>query len=163
MRYELAGGANPGPASDFAGEVEVVDRGGVLVRSPLAARQHPHQFEFVAVGVGAVDALGGPVARLTAVGTRLEQGRSGGGELVDRVELPGEVVQPDAAAALRAAGGADTEQAEVVMVPLAWQSEERGVGAWFAGDDLHAEQVGVEAQRPFQIGDEQHGVVEADG
>jgi hypothetical protein len=73
------------------------------------------------------------------------------------------MVEADRAAPLRAAIGADAEEAEVVMVPRAGQSEEGGVGAWFAGDDLHAEQVGVEAQRPLEVGDEQHGVVEADG
>ncbi len=32
----------------------------------------------------------------------------------------------------------------------AWEAEEGGVGAWFASDDFHAEQVGVEAQRPVE-------------
>ena len=60
-----------------------------------------------------------------------------------------------------AAGGADAEQAEVVVVARAGQPQERGVGARFAGDDVHAEDVGVEAQRPVEVGDEQHRVVEA--
>ena len=58
---------------------------------------------------------------------------------------------------------ADAEQAEVVVVARAGQPQERGVGPGFAGDDLHAEHVGVEAHRPVEVGDEQHGVVETNG
>ena len=162
-RRDLAGGADAGPAGDLAGEVEVVDRGGVLVGAPLGAGEHPHQLELVAVGVGAVEALGGAVAGLAGVGAGVEQRLAGGGELVDRVELPGQVVEADGTAALGAAGGADAEQAEVVVVARAGQAQEGGVGPGFAGDDVHAEDVGVEGQRPVEVGDEQDGVVEADG
>ena len=64
---------------------------------------------------------------------------------------------------LGAARRADAEQAEVVVVARAGQPQERGVGAGFAGDDLHAEHVGVEALGAVEVGDEQHGVVEANG
>ena len=84
--------------------------------TPLVAGEHPHELELVAVGVGAVEALGGAVAGLAGVGAGVEQRLAGGGELVDGVELPGEVVEADGAAALGAAGGADAEQAEVVVV-----------------------------------------------
>ena len=85
------------------------------------------------------------MAGLAGVGAGVEQGLAGGGELVDGVELPGQVVEADGAAPLGAAGGADAEQAEVVVVARAGQAQEGGVGAGFAGDDLHAEHVGVEA------------------
>ncbi len=91
----------------------------MLVRAPLVAGQHPHQFELVAVGIGAVDALGGAVAGFAGVGAGVEQGLAGGGELVDGVELPGQVVEADATASLGSAGGADAEQAEVVVVARA--------------------------------------------
>jgi hypothetical protein len=73
------------------------------------------------------------VAGFAAVGPRVEQRLACGGEFVDRVELPRKMVEADRAAPLRAAIGADAEEAEVVMVPRAWQSEEGGIGAWFAG------------------------------
>jgi hypothetical protein len=48
-----------------------------------------------------------------------------------------------------------------VVVARAREPQERCVGAWFVGDDLHLEQLGVEAQRPVEVCDEEHGVVEA--
>ena len=100
---------------------------------------------------------------LAGVGAGIEQRLTGRGELVDGVELPGEVVQADGAARPRPAGRPDAEQAEVVVVAGAGQAQERGVGARFAGDDLHAEHVGVEALGSFEVGDEEHGVVETHG
>ena len=53
--------------------------------------------------------------------------------------------------------------------PRSWWLPERGSrrnAALARGSraiDVHAEQVGVEAQRPVEVGDEQHGVVEANG
>jgi hypothetical protein len=160
---ELPPGADPGPLRDLGVEVEPFDRGLVLVGAPLVAGQHPHDLELVAVGVGAVQAQGGAVAGLAGERACLGEAAAGVGELIDGVELPGEVVEPDRAAALGATGAPDAEQPEVVMVARAWQAEERGVGAGFTGDDLHAEHLGVEGQRAFEVGDEQHGVVEADG
>ena len=131
------------------------------IGTPLVAREHPHELELVAVGVGAVDALGRAVTRLAGVGVSVEERSAGVGELVDGVELPGEVVEADRAASPGFVGGADAEQAEVVVVLGAGQSQERCVGAWFAGDDIHAEDVGVEAHRAVEVGDEQDGVIEA--
>src|SRR4051812_29277472 len=71
--------------------------GGGIGGAPLLARDDPHHFEFVAVGVGAVDAFGGFVADLTRVGAVADQGGPGGGEIVDGVDLPRQVVEPDAA------------------------------------------------------------------
>ena len=68
------------------------------------------------------------MAGFAAVGAGVEQGLPGGGEFVDRVDLPGEVVQADAAAPLGSGAGADAEQAEVVVVARAGQAQERGVG-----------------------------------
>ena len=47
----------------------------------------------------------------------IEQRLAGGGELVDRVELPGQVVEADGAASPGPAGLADAEETEVVVVP----------------------------------------------
>ncbi len=73
------------------------------------------------------------------------------------------MIEPDRAAALGATGRTDPEQAEVVMVARPRQAEERGMHSLLAGDDLHAEDRRVEVQRPFEVGHEQHGVIEADG
>ena len=78
-------------------------------------------------------------------------------------ERSAQVVEPECAAPLRSAGGADTEQAEVVVVARSGQAQKGGVGTGFTRNDFQAEQVGVEAQRPVEVGDEQHGVVETNG
>ncbi len=61
---DLAGGAGAGPGIEFRCEVEAFDDCGTFVDAPLLPREHPHDLELVAVGVDAVDALGGAVARL---------------------------------------------------------------------------------------------------
>ena len=73
------------------------------------------------------------MAGLAAVGTGVEEGLARGGELVDGVKLPGQVVQDDAASTLRSADSADAEQPKVVVIAGAWQPEERRVGAGFVG------------------------------
>ena len=62
-----------------------------------------------------------------------------------------------------AADPAEAEQPQVVVVARARQPQEGGVGPGLAGDDLHPEGPGPEAQRALEIGDEQDGVVEPDG
>lgn len=52
----------------------------------------------------------------------------------------------------RAAGGAHTEQSEIMVVAGAGEAEEGGVGSGRTGDHLHPEDVAVEADRPFQVG-----------
>ncbi len=71
------------------------------------------------------------------------------------------MVQADASA-LGLGARPDPEQAQVVVVARAGQTEKGGVGAWFEGDDLHAEQVAVEALAALEVGDEQDGMVETD-
>src|SRR3954454_14587629 len=85
------------PPADLRTHVEGVHRGRVLVLAPRLARDHPHDLELVAVRVDAVDALGRAMARFTGVGAGLHEGLASLLQLVDRVDLPGEVVQPDGA------------------------------------------------------------------
>ena len=97
----------------------------------------------------------------TAQGAGLGQEPRGIGEVLDRRDLPGEVVQPD-----RAARGArrlrpDREQAEVVVVVATARAHEDGLAAELAGDDLEAEDAAVELGGPGGVADEQDGVVEA--
>lgn len=60
-------------------------------------------------------------------------------------------------------GPGDAEQPEVVVVSGAGQPQEGTVETWFAGDEFHAEHLGVEAHRAVEVGDEEHRVVETDG
>jgi hypothetical protein len=95
----------------------MIDRRSVLIGAPFVAREHPHELELVPVGIGAVDALGGAVARLSGVGVGVEERGAGGSELVDGVELPGEVVEADGALSPWSVASPDTEETEVVVVP----------------------------------------------
>ena len=82
---------------------------------PTGLGQHPHHLELVAVGVVGVDALGRAVAGLAGEGVEVRQREPGLLELLDGVDLPRQVVEPEGAA--RAGRlGADPEQAEVVVV-----------------------------------------------
>src|SRR5690606_14637569 len=97
----FGGGADAGPVTYLARQVEPIDDGGVLVPAPLGLRQHPHHLELVAVGVRAVDALGRAVAGLSGVGVETRQGGSRLLELLDGVDLPGQVVEPERSARTR--------------------------------------------------------------
>src|SRR3954453_5409985 len=65
QRHQLSGRPNAFPTGDLARKAEPLDGGGGLVLAPVRLRKHPHHLELVAVGVPAVEALGGAVARLT--------------------------------------------------------------------------------------------------
>ncbi len=69
----------------------------VFVFSPGVTGQEPHHLELVAVGIEPVHALGGAMRRLAGQGTGLEEPGPGVGQIVDRVDLPSEVVQANAA------------------------------------------------------------------
>ena len=81
-------------------------------------------------------------------------------QLVEGVDLPGEVVEPDGGppGLGRACSGADLEQAEVVIVAAALGLQERGPGE--AHDDAEAEDVGVEGDAALDVADVEDGVVE---
>jgi hypothetical protein len=83
------------------------------------------------------------VARFTGVSARRTNGVTRCDQLVDGVDLPGQVVEAYASI-LWSIGVADAEQPEVVVVARARQAKERGVRSRFAGGDLHAEHVAVE-------------------
>ena len=119
QRHELGGGAHARPAGDVGLEVEALDGGRVLELAPARAGEHPHDLELVAVGVLPVDALRRAVARLAAVGAEADQRGAGLDELVDGVELPGQVVE---ASDPRGRGG----WAPTPNRPRSWWLPERG-------------------------------------
>ena len=85
-------------------------------------------------------------------------------ELVERVDLPREVVQPDlfAPGGGRPGGVADLEQSDVMVVRGPGCLEKRST-AQLTPDAQHpkAEDLGVEGNAALDVADVQHGVVEA--
>jgi hypothetical protein len=100
------------------------------------------------------------VARLAGVGAGIQEGLPSSRQLIDSVELPGKVVEPYAAAALRRSLLSDAEQAEIVMVLRSWEAQEGRIGAWLTRSDLHPENLPVEPQRTLKISDEEDSVIE---
>lgn len=103
------------------------------------------------------------MARLACVGAGFFQGRAGFSQFLDGVQLPGKVAEPDAATHLGRRAGAYPEEAEVVAVTGARKPQEGRVGARFAGDDFHPEDLGINALGPVKFGDEEYGMVQPDG
>jgi hypothetical protein len=106
----------------------------------------------------AVDALRGAMAGLAGEGVQVPQGEPGLLERLDGVDLPGQVVEPEAAARsgrLRA----DAEQVEVVVVPDLGRRRKAALarGSWA---DLHVKGLLVEADAALQAGHVENGVVE---
>src|SRR5450759_1043988 len=115
MRAPYRAGPSPVPG-DLGVEVEGRHRGVVFVVTPLVAGDHPHDFELVAVEIMAVDRLRRSVVRLADVRADPLQRVAGGGQVGDRRDLPGQVVQPHPPRF--GAGGvrSDRAQPEVVVV-----------------------------------------------
>ena len=123
--------------------------------------QHPHHLELVAVRVLAVDALGGAVAGLAGVGVEVHQGVPGLLELLDGVDLPGQVVEPERAAGRAAARRPRTGRGRGGCPTGAGAGTRRSRG--LPRHDRHPEGLLVEGDAALEVADEQHGVVEADG
>jgi hypothetical protein len=89
----------------------------------------------------------------------------GDGQLVEGVDLPGQVVEPHGAAAGGGAARAlaDLEQAEVVVVGGPRGLEEGGAPEAVRGhrDQPEAQHVAVEGDAAGEVTDVEHGVVEA--
>src|ERR1700733_15393094 len=82
------------------------------------------------------------------------------GQVAERADLPGQVVQAGMFGAGGRAAGADLEQAEVVVVGRDGRAQERGP----AGDlqaDFEAQRLGVELDGALQTVHVQHSVVQA--
>jgi hypothetical protein len=57
-------------------------------------------------------------------------------------------------------GGGSLEQTQVVVVLRARGSEEQGVEPLLLDRQGETEDIGVKGSGPFQVGDEEHGVIE---
>src|SRR5262249_49080136 len=84
------------PAGELGVAVERLDGCAMLVLPPVLAGDHPHDFDLVAVGVLAVQRLRGAVVALTDERAEARQRVPSLGQVVDRRDLPREVVETDA-------------------------------------------------------------------
>lgn len=148
-------------AGEFALHVQGLYDGAPIVVAPLIARDHPHNFELVAIGIFGVEGLRRAVIALADEGPKFSEGDAGGGEVFEAWDLPGEVIEADAARPGRRGVGADFEQAEVVVVGGAGGAE-KGHAAALAGDLLEGEGGAIESDRPFEIANVEDRMVEAD-
>jgi D-amino peptidase len=159
-----AGGLVPAPAGDRGVQVEREDHLAVgQFGLPVSGGHPPHDLELDAARVLGVQRLGHPVVALPHQRSRLDQPLPRVGQVGQRADLPGQVVEPGMVGPAGRAPGADLEQAEVVVVGRPGSAQERGL----AGDlqpDLEAEGGPVELHGPLQAVHVEDRVVQpADG
>src|SRR5258706_12511104 len=165
VRFSPRGaGSVPGDGSkslELRLEVERQDRALVFGVAPCFTRNGPHDLELVAVRVAAVERLRDDVVARPAEGAGFLESLPGGGEILDRRDLPGEVIQPDRAAGGPRRVGTDGEEPEIVVVRGERRPHEDGLPVHLAADDLEPEDPTVELGRPRRVADEEDGVVQA--
>ncbi len=152
------------PASDGGVQVERQDHVAVgRLGRPVLGGHPPHDLELDAARVPGVQRLGHPVVALPHQRTRRGQLGPRVGQVGQRADLPGQVVEAGVlrpAGRARIGGGAGLEQAEVVVVGRTRGTQERGP----AGDlhpDLEAERGPVEVDGPVETVHIEDGVVQA--
>src|SRR5205823_8125127 len=94
-------------------EVQRRDDGALLVLAPLLPGEEVHHLEFVPVGVVAIEALRRPVIGFADERIRAQEILAGLGQVLDRGDLPSEVVQAGRPARRTRRIGADREQAQI--------------------------------------------------
>src|SRR5262245_42570548 len=132
----------------------------MLELAPELPRDAPHDLELVAVGVLSVERLRDAVVARAAERPDPTQLARRGREVLDRRDLPGEVIEAGRAARRPRRALADREQAQVVVVLPAARAHEHGTSAELARHDLEAEDAPVEVARDLSVADVQDGVVE---
>jgi D-amino peptidase len=147
------------PAGDGRVQVERDDHLalGQLGR-PVLGRDPPHHLELDAVRVLGVQGLRHAVITLPHQRPGLDQSGPGPDQVLERADLPSQVVQADLRLARRLPG-ADIEQAEIVVVDRVRRAQERGA-AGNLHPDLQAEGLPVELDGAVQPVDVEDGVVE---
>jgi D-amino peptidase len=127
---------------------------------PVLGGYPPQDLELDAARVLGVQRLGHPVVALPHQRAGRRQLGPRVGQVGQRADLPGQVVQPGVFRTIRCAAGADLEQAEVMIVGRTGGPQEGGA----AGDlqpDLEAESGPVEVDGPLETVHVQDGVVQA--
>ncbi len=154
-------GLDTAPALELLVEVEGLDNGFVLPLAPFFAGQHPHDFELISIGVVTVEALRRAVAGLTGVGAGLDEEWTGCCEVVDGVDLPRQVVEPDLASLLRNRVWSEREESQVVVVSAFRQAQEGCPGEIPRRQHFHAHHRCIELDSAFQVAYEKDRMVEA--
>ena len=157
-RYD---GRSGSPAPNLGLEVERHDGRLVLVAAPRLARDAPHDLEFVAVRISAVQRLADAVIRGAGQRTKLRQGLGHLGERLDRIDLPGKVVEPNRASRWTRRVGSDLEQAEVMVVAAGGRAHEGGPHPRWAAQLLEAERSPIELGGGIGVADEEDRMVES--
>src|SRR5262245_65139382 len=83
---------------DLGVEIERADRSRIGVGTPILPWHEEHDLELVAVRIGAVHTLGRAMVALAGVRAGGQHRLTSVLEVADAVDLPGEVIEPDAAA-----------------------------------------------------------------
>jgi hypothetical protein len=122
-------------------------------------RDDPADLELEAVGILRVERLGGGVVGGADQRARLLQPNRDLLQVAERLDLPGDVVQPDGPASGVRFGGvrSDREQGQVVIVGRVRRLEELRAG--HLADHPEPKQVPVEGERPVSIAHVEHRVV----
>jgi len=148
------------PAGDRGVQVEREDHVAVgRLGGPVLRGHPPHDLELDAARVLGVQRLGHAVVALPYQRARRRQLGPGVGQVGQRADFPGQVVEPGVFGPVGRAAGADLEQAQVVVVGRAGSAQERGP----AGDlqpDLEAEGGPVELDGPVETVHVEDGVVQ---
>ena len=149
------------PARDRGVQVEREDHLAVgRLGGPVLRGHPPHDLELDAARVLGVQRLGHPVVALPHQRAGRQQLLPRLGQVRQRADLPGQVVQAGVVRAIGRASGTDLEEAEIVVVGRPRGAQERGL----AGDlhpDLEAERGPVEVDGPLKTVHVQDGVVQA--
>jgi len=130
------------------------------LRLPVLGGHPPQDLELDAARVLGVQRLGHAVVALPHQRPGGQQPGPGVDQVVQRADLPGQVVQAGVFGLVGGVTGADLEQAEVVVVGRARRAQERGA-AGNLHPDLEAEGLPVEVHGALQTVHVQDSVVEA--
>jgi D-amino peptidase len=130
------------------------------LRLPVLGGHPPQDLELDAARVLGVQRLGHAVVALPHQRPGGQQPGPGVGQVAQRADLPGQVVQAGVFGLVGRVTGADLEQAEVVVVGRARRAEERGA-AGNLHPDLEAEGLPIEVHGALQTVHVQDSVVEA--
>ncbi len=137
-----------------------MDDRAAIVFAPIFARDHPHDFEFVAIWILAVEGLGGAVIALARERAKVRERGARVRQVFDTRYLLGEMVEANSAPWRIGCIGTDGHQAEVVMVRRARCTQE-GHLATFARYLLEPKGLLVERHRTIEITDVEDGVIQA--
>src|SRR5580698_8498355 len=147
------------PAHYLSVEIEAASRSATLVLAPMLAWDHPHDLELVSVGIVTVNRLGSAVVARAADRTVPLKRVACLAQRLDFVDLPGQVVEADAALVRRRRIHTDACEPEIVMILRTRRAHERH-RVTHACNRLESEHVCVKREAAIEIAHPQHRVAE---